>query len=333
MKVKKILGWTSAGVAALLILAVVAGYFYLHTSSFQQFAIHKIVEQANLATGGKTEIGGLDFQLSNLTAHLYNITVRGTESTDQPPLLHADKLTVGLKIVSALHHQVSLNELVVEHPVVHVQVNRDGKNNLPTAPPSQSSSHTSVFDLAVAHAQLINGEINYNDRKIPLTADLHDLATNIQFESLAKRYDGTFSYDNGHLEYAQYAPLSHHLNLQFDATAERFDLRSMSLTVGSSEVALNAKVSDYSNPVADGDYRIRIHAQDFAAMSPSSAPAGDVAVNGTLHYQAAANQPLLRDTRAISGTSVTRPSACPNPVGWALASATTSIYTNASGKL
>ena len=149
MKVKKILGWTSAGVAALLILAVVAGYFYLHTSSFQQLAIHKIVEQANLATGGKTEIGGLDFQLSNLTAHLYNITVRGTESTDQPPLLHADKLTVGLKIVSALHHQVSLNELVVEHPVVHVQVNRDGKNNLPTAPPSQSSSHTSVFDVAV----------------------------------------------------------------------------------------------------------------------------------------------------------------------------------------
>jgi hypothetical protein len=63
MKFKKILGWTFAGVAALLILAAVAGYFYLRTSSFQQFAIHKIVEQANLATGGKTEIGGLDFQL------------------------------------------------------------------------------------------------------------------------------------------------------------------------------------------------------------------------------------------------------------------------------
>ena len=295
MKLKKILGWTFAGVAALLILAAVAGYFYLRTSSFQQFAIHKIVEQANLATGGKTEIGGLDFQLSNLTAHLYNITVRGTESTDQPPLLHADKLTVGLKIVSALHRQVSLNELVVEHPVVYVQVSRDGKNNLPTAPPSQSSSHTSVFDLAVAHAQLINGEINYNDHKIPLAADLHDLATNIRFESLAKRYDGTFSYDNGHLEYAQYAPLSHHLNLQFDATPERFDLRSMSLTVGSSEVALNAIVSDYSNPVADGDYRIRIHAQDFAAMSPSVSPTGDVSLSGNLHYRTVQDQLLVRN--------------------------------------
>ena len=240
------------------------------------------------------------FSLSNLTAHLYNITIRGTEGTEQPPLLHADKLTVSLKVVSALHHQVSLNELALEHPVVYVQVSSEGKNNLPTAPPSQSSSHTSVFDLAVAHAQLINGEINYNDRKIPVVADLHDLATNIHFESLAKRYGGTFSYDNGRLEYAQYAPLSHHLNLQFDATPDRFDLRSMTLTVGSSEVALNAKVSDYSNPVAEGDYRIRIHAQDFAAMSPSVSPAGDVSLTGKLHYRTVPDQPLVRNV-AIDG--------------------------------
>ena len=300
MKFERIFGWTFAGLAALVILAAVAGYFYLRTSSFQQFAIHKIAEQASLATGGKTEIGGLDFQLSNLTAHLYNITIHGTEATDQPPLLHADKLTVSLKVVSALHHQVSLNELVVEHPVAYVQVSREGKNNLPTAPPSQSSGHTSVFDLAVGHAQLINGEINYNDRKIPVAADLHDLATNIQFESIAKRYDGTFSYDNGHLEYGQYAPLSHHLALQFDATPERFDLRSMSLTVGSSEVDLHARVAEFSNPLADGDYRIRIHAQDFATMSPSVSPSGDVSLTGKLHYRTVQDRPLIRNI-AVDG--------------------------------
>src|SRR5689334_17636660 len=104
MKLKKILGWTFAGLAALFILAVVAGYFYLRTSGFQQYAIAKIVEQVNLATGGKTEIGRLDFQLWRLTAHLYNITMHGTEGADQPPLLHADKLTIRLKIVSAIHH-------------------------------------------------------------------------------------------------------------------------------------------------------------------------------------------------------------------------------------
>ena len=295
MSVKRKIGWTLAGLAIFFILAIAAGYFYLTSNSFQQFAVHKIVEEADQATGGKTEIGGLDFKLSTLTAHLYNITVRGTEGPAQPPLLHADRLTVTLKIVSALQHKVELHELLIDHPVVHVQVDRQGKNNFPTAPPSQSSSHTSIFDLAVGHAQLTNGEVNYNDRKTPLQADLYDLQTDIHFASLAKRYDGNLSYDNGHLKYAQYAPLPHNLNLKFSATPDRFELSSLALKVGSSQVLLRAQVSNYSSPIADGEYRIQIHTQDFAAMSPSATPAGDVALNGKLRYQAVDNQPLLRN--------------------------------------
>src|ERR1700732_4997107 len=116
-----------------------------------------------LALALLSEIGGLYFNLSTLTAHLYNITMRGTERSDQPPLLHADELTVRIKILSAFHQHVALRELLIVHPVIHLQVSREGKNNLPAAPPSQSSSKTSVFDLAVEHVQLTNGEVNYND--------------------------------------------------------------------------------------------------------------------------------------------------------------------------
>lgn len=294
MKLKRILGRTFAGFAALLIVVIVGGLLYIRTSNFRTFAVRKVVEEANQATGGKVEIGGLEFQLSTLTVHFYNITLRGTETTAQPPLLHVDKMTVGLKIVSAIHYQVSLSELLIERPVVYLEVDRDGNNNLPMTPPSHSSSQASIFDLAVGHAQLSHGEINYNDRKIPMAADLHDVTTNIRFESLVKRYGGTFSYDNGHLQYAEYAPLPHHLNLQFSATPDRFELRSMLLAVGSSEIALNAGISNYSNPVVEGDYRIRIHAQDFASLSPSVSPAGDISLAGRLHYQAVQNRPIVR---------------------------------------
>jgi translocation and assembly module TamB len=292
---KQTIGWALAGLLALLVIAVLGGYFYLRSKSFQQFALHKIVEQADLATGGHTQIGGLDFNLSTLTAHLYDITMRGTEGPDKSPLLHADELTVRIKILSALHHQVALRELLIAHPVVHFQVNREGKNNLPTAPPSQSTSHTSVFDLAVEHAQLTNGEIDYNDRKTPLEADLYDLGTDIRFESLAKRYIGTVSYDNGHVKYAQYAPLPHNLNLKFSATPDQFNLESALVKLGSSVVTLHAGGSNYSNPIADGDYQIQIHTQDFVAMSPQASPAGDVTLTGKLHYQAVGTQPLLRN--------------------------------------
>ena len=152
MKWKKTIGWLLAGCLALLLIAVVGGYLYLRSNNFRQYALRKIVEQADLATGARTEIGGLDFSLSTLTAHLYNITLRGSEATGNPPLLQADELTVRIKIVSALHRQVSLRELLIVHPVVHLEVGKDGKNNLPTAPPSQNNSNTNIFDLAVQHA-------------------------------------------------------------------------------------------------------------------------------------------------------------------------------------
>ena len=124
---------------------MLGGYFYLRSNAFRQFAIRKIVEQANQATGGRTQIGDLDFNLSTLTAHLYNVVIRGNEPPDAPPLLQLDKLTVALKIQSVLHRKINLSELLIDHPVVHLQVNSEGKSNVPQAPPSQSSSQTNVF--------------------------------------------------------------------------------------------------------------------------------------------------------------------------------------------
>jgi translocation and assembly module TamB len=300
MKWKRTIGWALAGLAMLLIIAAVGGYFYLRSSGFQKYALAKIVEQADIATGGRTQIGGMDFDLSTLTAHLYDITLRGTESPGQPPLLHADKLTVRMKILSALRRQVALRELLVDHPVVYLQVSREGKNNLPAAPPSQSTSHTSVFDLAVEHMQLSKGEINYNDHKTPLEANLYDLGTDIRYATLAKRYEGGLSYNNGSVRYAQYGSLPHNLSLKFSASPDRFNLDSALLKIGASVVSLQAGISDYSNPIADGEYQIQIHTQDFAAMSPSTAPAGDVSLTGKLHYQSVASEPLLRNL-SISG--------------------------------
>jgi translocation and assembly module TamB len=316
MNWKRFGGWTIAGLAGVIFIAAIGGYVYLKSTSFEHFALNKIEQAASTATGAKTQIGRLDFNLSTLTAHLYDITLHGTEAPGQPPLLHADKLTVSARIVSALRRQISLGELLIEHPVIHVQVSRSGRNNLPSAPPSQKASHTSVFDLAITHAQITNGEIDYNDRKTPLEADLYDLGTDIHFVPTAKRYDGELSYSSGQIRYAKYAPLPHTLNVRFSASPEQFGLESAVFRIGSSEVILHAALSNFSNPVADGDYRIAIHTQDFAQWSSGTAPKGDVLLGGSMHYQELGSQPLLRCvsvngefasdvlTAAISGSKI-----------------------------
>jgi translocation and assembly module TamB len=295
MSWKRRIGWAALGLSALLVVVLAGGYAYLKGRTFEQFALLEIAKQADEATGGRTTVGGLEFSLSGLTASLHDITVRGTESLDQPPLLHADKLTVRVKIVSLLGRQFSLRELLIEHPVVHVAVSRDGKNNLPTPPPSKSSSHTSVFDLAIGHAQLTNGEVDYNDQKTPMDADLYDLGTDIRFTPGIKKYEGSISYDRGELRYAVYQPFPHGLTLKFSATPEELEVESATLRLGSSEMSLKAQLTEYSNPIINGTYAIRIHAQDFGQMTPSAKVEGDVLLNGRMHYQAVASEPAIRN--------------------------------------
>jgi translocation and assembly module TamB len=292
MQWRRIIGWTVAVLGILILSGFVGGYLFLKSRSFQQYAIRTIVQDTNDATGGRAEIGNFDFQLSTLTARLYNITLHGKERPDEPALAQVDKLTLGIKIQSLRQRKFTLNELLVEHPVIHLLVDRKGKSNMPQSPPSQNGS-TSVFDLAVGRLLLSKGEINYNDKKIPLEADLHNLGTEIRFDSLSKSYRGSVSYDNGQLRYADYSPLPHNLNVRFSATPSRFSLDSAALRVGSSDLSLRAELVNYSDPKVDGDYDIRIHTQDLSSMSPTITPAGDVSLSGKIHYQES-KEPLLR---------------------------------------
>lgn len=294
MRRRRIIGWTFAVLGVLTLAGAVGGYLFLRSESFRKLALHTIIQDADATTGGRTEIGGLDFHFSTLTAHLYDITLHGTERSTQPPLLHIDKLTVGIKIQSILRRKVTLSELVIDHPVAHVRIDRRGNNNIPSSPPSTSSSQNDIFDLAARHVLLIDGEVTYNDAMTPVEGELYDLRTEIGFDAPATRYHGTISYDRGRLRYADNTPFQHSLNANFDATPSRFSLNSAALKVGSSAISLHAQLTDYSNPTIAGAYDIHIHSEDFAALSQPVTPAGDVSLAGTIHYQKISNQPLLR---------------------------------------
>src|SRR5580700_3106451 len=117
---RRTIGWTFAVLAVLVFAGAVGGYLFLKSRSFQEYALRTIVRDTNDATGGRAEIRNLDFELSTLTAHFYNVTLHGSERPDQPPLLRVDKLTVSLKIESLIHRKITLNELLIDHPVVHL---------------------------------------------------------------------------------------------------------------------------------------------------------------------------------------------------------------------
>jgi translocation and assembly module TamB len=277
--------WVLFALTALALLLAAGGLIAVNTAAFHQYVLAKIEQEASQATGGKVDIRNYDFKLLGLTANAYGVVIRGTEPGEARPLLSVDRLTVKLKILSVLHRNVNLNELVLEHPVVRLRVNQDGKNNLPNPEgPQQSSSSVNLFDLAVGRAAIERGEIYYNDQPQSLDAELRDLQAEVTFSAVARQYDGSLGYHDGHVRYGPLAPLPHTLEAKFSASPGKLSINPL-MTLGGSRLQVSAEVRDFDNPYVSGKYDILLHAQDFRKLTSTDA-AGDLRLRGGLEYQA-----------------------------------------------
>jgi AsmA family len=177
MKWKKPLRWVAIILDIVIVLAMAGGYVVMKSSWFHQYVLAKIIEEGQAATGGRLDVQNWNIHLSPLRAHLYGVVVHGKEPSSTKPLLEIQELTVGVSARSLLHRKLQLTELVIKRPVVNVLVAKNGENNIPEPPPSKTSSNTTVWNLAVGHTLLSNGEVYYNDKQIQLDADLYELTT------------------------------------------------------------------------------------------------------------------------------------------------------------
>jgi translocation and assembly module TamB len=304
-KWKKIVLWSLAAIIVLLVGTVVTLVSLLdHNEGFRHSILAKVEKSVRESTGARLEVRDFNLRLSNLSLDLYNVVVHGTEADSNRPLMAVDHLQVGLTIDSLLHKKWHVRDIIVDHPVVRMAVNKAGENNLPKPEKkSTSSNNTNVFDLAIRELRLNNGEIYYNDQKTPLEADLHNFAVSANYDPAQKKYSGQLGYNTGKIVYGKYVPVEHNLQAKFGVTPQQFTLDSLDLTAGESRVGLNATVNDYSSPhmQATGGYEATLVINDFKRiLKDPSLPGGTVKLTGQMKYQADPNRPML-DSVSIAG--------------------------------
>ena len=304
-KWQKIVLWVAAGLLIVLFVAVGTLVLLLKNSEgFRRDILGKVENSIQESTGGRLEIGDFKFRLSNLTLDIYNIVLHGRETDPNKPLLQADHLQVGLTIDSLLRRKWHVRDIILDHPIVRLQVNKAGENNLPQPKQkSTSSSSMNVFDLAIRELKLDRGEIYYNDQKTPLEAALRDFAVNANYEPAQNKYAGTLGYNEGRIVYGKYAPVEHDFHAQFGITPQVFTLDKLELAAGKSRVVVSAKVNDYSseNRQAEANYEAVLVTQELQRiLKDPSIPAGTVKLTGQMNYQGDPKRPML-ETVSLAG--------------------------------
>jgi translocation and assembly module TamB len=301
---KKIALWALAVMVVLVAGGVITLMLLVgHSENFRRGMLAKAADSLHESTGATLEARDFRLSLSRLTLDLYGVVVRGREADRSRPLLALDHLQVGLTIDSLLRRKWHVRSILIEHPVARLAVSRAGESNLPQPRKSTSGGSTNIFDLAIRELKLSRGEIYYNDRKIPMDAEVRDFALNADYDAVQSKYSGELGYDHGKIVYGAYAPAEHGFHARFGATAQKLTVDKLEVAVGESRLALSAAVNNYSSPEleAEGSYEATVVASDLRRiLKDASLPSGTVRLAGQLNYRPDPSRPLL-ETVSVNG--------------------------------
>jgi translocation and assembly module TamB len=285
MSSRKVIRRIALAIAAVIVIAMIAGYFVARSAGFHRYVIGRVNEKIRQSTGGHSEIGSYSIALRPLVVTVNHVVIHGTEPPGTRPLLETERITLGLKIVSLLHGKVDISDIQIDRPVINLIIDRNSQSNIPR-PESKSSQSTGVWDLGIQRLLIANGEIYYASKATPLSADLHDLLTRVQYDSVREQYIGQLSYHRGHLRFGAYRPIDHDLGSHFTASRSGLSFDPLVLRLASSELNLRAAVTNYDRPALNGDYRVVVHTEDFRrVLRNASLPVGTITVSGSLAYQ------------------------------------------------
>lgn len=175
---------------------VVAAAVIAQTGWFRNKVREKIVSVAEKATGGRVEIGAFNYRWSAMTAEAGPFVLHGKEPPSDPPFFRAEKIQIGLKIISILEKQVDIASLTMEKPQVYVTVAPDGSTNIPNPRVQRRSDKNfaeQLLDLKVNHFELHDGFAEYNSQRIPIDVTGDRLQASFVYETAGPRYVGAVS--------------------------------------------------------------------------------------------------------------------------------------------
>jgi translocation and assembly module TamB len=257
--------------------------FLLNSSIFRSYLLRKVIQAVGTATGRRIQIANFQLESWPLTAHFYDVTIYPHEDRNDSPFVHVAEVTVRPSMRSLLQHKIDLRDLVIQHPVVNVLLDRGG--NVPQLLRTTTNGSSGALNLSIGHVLLNSGEISYRDHKIPLSADLRDLTFEVLFDSQTKLYTGSISYQDARVRYLSYTPARHSLVATFNAGPSHVSINSLSANLGRSTLSMSATIDDFRSPNVAASYALQIHPEDFATVPWSLPLAGDIGLSGKLGYR------------------------------------------------
>lgn len=284
-------------------------FLYVHTADFQRRVEALVQRQIQQNTGIRTDIGTFHFAFRPLGLTLHTVVLHGREAAGQPALATIRRIEIQIEITSLLHPGVKLRHVLIEGPEIHIYRLVDGATNLPapaagtTGPPAQPA-----FDLGIQTFDVMQGELQLQDRSIPLRIALQDLRLHLRYlgatsphppanSMAAAHFEGELGYGRSPIRYGSFLPAFQQADIRFSLWPNALRVDHLLLEGEDSRLESSFSVAPLTRPAIRGEYTLTLGlaplthvAQVKGITSGEGSVAGTFAwsqqqwnVNGELH--------------------------------------------------
>ena len=268
------------------VIAISSVIAFFGSGAGNPFIRRLIVHRIESMTGGSVELRSISIRWLSLRATLEGLVIHGREPAGTEPLFTAEEVQAGLHIDSFWGRKVSLSELLIRQPHVHIRVEKNGTTNVP-APPHVTSStkplRETLFDLHIGRVQLQNGWILYNDVKTPLATEGGDLRLALDAGGTPEHplYLGSLDWRSVRFTSMRNLPLPVTVSAKFTVWREGFTLDQGVLSAGRSHIDAQAEMNGFAQPKWSFRYRGWLDLLDFReTLRAPLTPTGRVDVHG-----------------------------------------------------
>src|SRR6267378_3522746 len=229
-----ILNWVIHTPWVLAVIALLAVIVFFGSGAGNPLLSELLVSRLERVTGGKVELRALSIRWFAMRATIKGLVIHGREPAGTEPLFTAEEVQAGLRIDSFWGRRISLDELVLQQPHVHVPA-RPASTNKPL--------RDTLFELHIRRLLLADGWILYNDTKTPITVHGGDLRLGLDAGGSPGHllYLGNLDWQRMQFKSNGYAPLQVGLSAKFTLWGDGFTLEQGVLTAGHSHVDAQAE--------------------------------------------------------------------------------------------
>ena len=275
----------------LVLLGVVVGLgLYLSSDSFRQRVQARIVAELEHMTGGRVELQSFTWNLSKLRFEARGLTIHGLEGSGEEPYVHADRISVRLKIISFLSRQVALREVVLDRLAVHLIVAADGTTNQPAPKTAQGGAGISadqLFDLAVSRVEINSGTLLLNQERIPFDLAGERFSASMNYSRAEHGYEGVVAASLLAAHWRNSPPVNGEVNFHFLMRAGETQFKSLKIAAGKSAVDAIGSLRNYNHPEVDLHYTASLDLLEVAKQfNIPELRAGRADLKGHLNYRA-----------------------------------------------